>query len=150
MKKTAVTGLCLLPGHLDKLTPEREQRLHHFGESVLPDPTSFTQEIRRWKTFWSGRDNTTSICDTIHSMEKLLFPNIYFLLNYLLIVPVSAATVERANSAFKFIKTDRRSVMSSARMNALLCLFVHKDIKLDIDIIVNKFANKSNRKLMLV
>ena len=50
-----------------------------------------------------------------------------------LLAPVSSATVERANSALKFVKSDRRASTAEDRLNALLLLFVHRDIAVDIN-----------------
>ena len=53
-----------------------------------------------------------------------------------LLAPVSSATVERANSALKFVKSDRRASTAEDRLNALLLLFVHRDIAVDINELV--------------
>lgn len=53
-----------------------------------------------------------------------------------LLAPVSSATVERANSALKFVKSDRRASTGEDRLNALLLLFVHRDIAVDINELV--------------
>ena len=50
-----------------------------------------------------------------------------------LLAPVSSATVERANSALKFVNSDRRASTGEDRLNALLLLFVHRDIAVDIN-----------------
>ncbi len=65
------------------------------------------------------------------------YPNISTILHILSVTPVTLATTERANSALKFVKSDRRSVMGQDRLNSLLLLFVLKDIKLDYDSIVS-------------
>ena len=41
-------------------------------------------------------------------------------LKLLLVTPVTTASVERANSALGFVKSDHRSTMSEGRLNALL------------------------------
>jgi len=51
------------------------------------------------------------------------FPNVSSILRVALLAPVSSATVERANSALKFVKSDRRSAMGQERLNALLLLY---------------------------
>ena len=57
------------------------------------------------------------------------FPNIITSLHLLQVMPVSSASVKRANSALKFVKTDKRNKMGESRLNALLLLFLHKDIQ---------------------
>ena len=150
LQAAAVTGFCLLPANLLHLNQAREAVLLRFAEDRLPHPGTFSQELRRWKTFWERNDDRpTTITTTLFQTNPIMFPNIYAFLQFLLIIPVTVASVERANSAFKFIKTDRRSTMTNPRMNALLALFVHKDIKLNYDIIVTKFSNKCQRRMQL-
>ena len=69
----------------------------------------------------------------------------------LLLLPVTSATVERANSALGFIKSARRNAMVQDIMNALLLLVCHNDItnKLDLDKVVNRFAKASPRRMVL-
>jgi len=54
-------------------------------------------------------------------------------------IPVSTATAERAFSELKLIKTYLRSTMGEERLNALTQLYGHKDIKLEINDVLNEF-----------
>ena len=60
-----------------------------------------------------------------------MFPNIVRILSIILTTPVMSASVERANAALRYVKTDFPRTMSEDRFNALLLLHVHRDIKLD-------------------
>lgn len=60
--------------------------------------------------------------------------------------PVTSATVERGNSALAHIKTKHRSTMGQERFNALLLLFVHRDITVEPEEIL-KIFQASNRRL---
>ena len=64
--------------------------------------------------------------------------------------PVTTATVERSNSALAYIKTDLRSRMSADRLNDLVLLFVNKDIPLDYDAVIDLYASKHPRRMLLV
>ena len=57
-----------------------------------------------------------------------LYHNVYTILRLLLITPVTTATVERSKSLFRFVKNVYRSTIGEERLNALLLLFIHKDI----------------------
>ena len=46
--------------------------------------------------------------------------------------------VERANSSSRFFKNVYRSTMGEDRFNALMLLYVHKDIELNIDAIIDR------------
>ena len=83
------------------------------------------------------------------SGQEPMYPNIVQVLKLLLVTPVTAASVERANSTLDFIKSDRRSTMTEQRLNALLVLFVHKDIPVDFDKVITLYANKHARRMLL-
>ena len=60
-----------------------------------------------------------------------MFPNIYKVMSVLLTASATSALVERANITLRFIKTDYRSTISEDRFNALVLLYLHRDVKLD-------------------
>ena len=64
------------------------------------------------------------------------------MLHLLLLTPVTSASVERENSALKFVKSDRCNGMGEGRPNALLLLFMHKDISIEVEEVVNIFAKR--------
>ena len=72
---------------------------------------------------------------------------IWMILTILLVPPV--ATVERSNSALAYVKTELHSTMGKGRLNGLIMLFVHKDIPLDYDAVIDLFARKSPRRMLL-
>ena len=53
---------------------------------------------------------------------------------------------ERVNSALGFVKSDHRSTMSEGRLNALLRLYVRKDI---FEEVVTAYGNKHPRRMLL-
>ena len=61
----------------------------------------------------------------------------------------TSATVERANSALAYVKTELRSSMGEERLNDLILLYVHKDINLTYSEIVDRFAIKKPRLMKL-
>ena len=63
---------------------------------------------------------------------------------------MTSSTNERANSSLQFIINVMRSTMLAERLNSLLLLYVHKDIRLDYDDIVNDYARKNPRKMVLL
>ena len=86
----------------------------------------------------------------MEATNSLLYPNIARILHLLVIIPATSANVERANSALKIIKTDLRSTMPQARLNALVLLFCHKSVSLNIDAVVNRFAQAYPRRMLLL
>ena len=82
--------------------------------------------------------------------NERLFPNISRVLHIVLVISVTSANVERANSALKYVKTDLRSTMSQARLNALVLLFIHKAIPINLDAVVDRFARAHPRRMLLI
>ena len=58
-------------------------------------------------------------------------------LQLLLIIPVTSSGVERANSVLANIKTEARSTMRQDRLNARILLNIHKDIAIDIGMLID-------------
>ena len=81
---------------------------------------------------------------------EVMFRNIKKALSIVLTISATNASVERVNSALLFIKTDYRSTMSEDRFNTLVLLCGHWDIKLDYNHIIQIFANKCPRRLLLI
>ena len=103
---------------------------------------SFIQEVRLWKRQWSADDNKpTSLQSTFQNKDcdPNFFPNIHRILCQMLLRPVTSAGVERANL---YIKNVYCSTMTEDRLNALILLFIHRDIKLDYDAIVDMYGNR--------
>ena len=67
-----------------------------------------------------------------------------------MLIPATAATAERVHSLLKVVKNDLRSTMSEDHMNALMLLYIHKDLSLNYDQNIDDFARKNPRKMLLV
>ena len=78
-----------------------------------------------------------------------MFPNIHRILYLLLVIPVTTAGLERANSAMKLVKTVLRSTMVQD-LNRLLLMFVHKDIKLDYSDIIDAYSRTHPSRMLFL
>ena len=151
LNKKAIQGLLLLPPNLTSLTEEKMVELHeHFYED-LPAAEAFKQEVKLWKQRWNYNSAPVphDLSETLEQVNSKAYPNIFTVLQLLLVVPVTAATVERGNSALKYVKTELRSTMGQNRLNSLILLYVHKDIALDYEAILSAFASKRPRRMLL-
>ena len=79
-----------------------------------------------------------------------MFPNIKNLISILLTASAASASAQKVYSALFFIKTDYRSAMSEVYFNALVLLYVHWDIKLDYNRIIQMYANRYPRRLVSI
>ena len=62
---------------------------------------------------------------------------------------VTTYSVERANLSLHFVKSHFRSSMTKDRLDALALLFIHKEIKININAIIDMHANKQSRLMSL-
>ena len=117
----------------------------------MPRPLFFQQEIRLWKRYWEDTTNEkpATLQATFDEINPLRFENIHYILHCLLIVSVTSATVERAHSSLKHIKTVKRSTMGQDRLNALMLMYVHRDIPINFEKIIDEFASSNPRRMLL-
>ena len=113
----------LVPECLKNFSGEYEDAILTFYKDDQPNPSSFQQEVRLLNRHWSKtQDLPNSISETLKRISsdniEPLFSNITRILSILLTSAATSATVERANSALRYVKTDFRSMMSEERFNA--------------------------------
>ena len=131
---SVVRALSLIPRHIDQTQDDSVYELFNYYKDDLPSPESFRQELRIWKALWNNKpDKLDNITSTITDPRacSTMFPNKTKILNLLLLTSVTSSSTERANSSLKLIKNVMKSTMGEDRLNALLLLYVHRDIKLD-------------------
>ena len=151
VNKVAIKGFGLIPSNLSQLSNSSINEFTTFFQEDLPCVQSIEQEILMWKMRWQSIDKKPdTIQRTLEEMNEHLYPNIATILRILLLIPVTSASVERSNSSLKFIKTPLRATMGEERLNALMLLFVHKDIHIDINKIIDLFANRHPRRMLLI
>ena len=72
------------------------------------------------------------------------------MLHLLLLTPVTlTASVEKADSALKFVKSDGSNRMGEERLNALILRFMHNDMSIEVEKVVNIFVRRKPRRLLL-
>ena len=98
----------------------------------------------------SSAEKPATLQETLKVCSSSLYPNTHTILRLLLITPVTSATVERSNSSLRFVKNVYRSTMGEERLNALLLLFVHKDIPLEYGAIVDDYARSDQRRMSFI
>lgn len=88
-----------------------------------------------------------SLRSTVQQTDSKFYPNISTILGLLFLMSVSAASVERSHSRLKGVKTKKRSVMSKDRLS--LMLYVHRDLQLDNDKIMDIYVSNHPGRLQL-
>ena len=124
--------------------------IFQFFEWALPSPQTFNQELGVWKQMWHDVvDDAPDILQTsLAACEQKLFPNIFRCLYLLMVVPVSTAATEHSHSELQIVKTKLQSTMGQQRLNALMLLYIHKDIQINYPKIIDIYANRYPRRML--
>ncbi|XP_025192851.1 52 kDa repressor of the inhibitor of the protein kinase-like [Melanaphis sacchari] len=102
-------------------------------------------EIQLWKRKWSNKpekDQPNSAIEAYIKCNFEYFPNISFLLKLLATLPVSTSTPERTFSTMKRLKNYLRNSTGQERLTGLALLSVHKQIHIDPDEVIDRFAKE--------
>lgn len=155
LEKQAVRALSLIPSNVADIETETAEAMLDYYRDDLPSPDSFQQELKLWQHMWGNiavgeRPNTLSDALADSKSCRIMYPNVTKIIHLLLLTSVTSCTVERANSSLRHVKSCFRGAMSEDRFNALVLLFVHKDIQLDIDAVINMYARRHPRRMILV
>ena len=77
--------------------------------------------------------------------DPAFFSNVSVLLTVLATLPVTTCSAERSFSVLRLLKTYLRSRMGEERLTGLALMYVHSDLKIDLDDIINRFSQKNRR-----
>jgi hypothetical protein len=79
--------------------------------------------------------------------RHIVFPLVYRIIELALLLPVATATVERAFSAMKIIKTELRNKLTDDWLNDLMVCYIEREIYkwLDLEQIKKAFQSQKNR-----
>jgi hypothetical protein len=110
---------------------------------------TFIIHVRRLEEFKVCYD-LASLSKTIYRLERhIIFPLVYRLIELALILPVATATVERAFSNIKIIKTELRNKMTDGWLNDLMVCYIEREIfkGLDLQQIKKAFQKKKDMQM---
>ena len=141
--------------HPSRITQAEFDDLLKFYEDDLPSSRAFTAELDLWQNYWCS-ERCLAIAEKLNtpekalkSMEKDLYPNVYVLLVLAATIPVTSCECERSISMLRLIKTPLRSTMTQERLNGLAMMQYNHHIPLEADEVIEEFAIRHPRKLLL-
>ena len=133
--------------------PEIDAILDFYGED-MPASESFVQELKSWQHMWNSVEDAkpSTLSQTLMDDRvcPVMYPNITKIMSLFLLTSVTTSDVERANSSLRYIKNSFRSTMGQDRFNALILLYIHKDIALDVHKIIDMYAQRHPRRMTLL
>ncbi|XP_062224632.1 uncharacterized protein LOC133923227 [Phragmites australis] len=108
---------------------------------------TFIVHVRRLEEFRICHDLASLAKKMVELERHIVFPSVYRLIELALLLPVATASVERAFSAMKIIKTELRNKMSDAWCNDLMVCYIERGIfkGLDFGKIKKEFQKKGRR-----
>lgn len=104
----------------------------------------------KWQAWQRSQDIPQSISDLILNCDIDMYPNIRKFLCIMATLPVSVATAERSFSTLRRIKLWLRSSMVEDRLTGLALLHVHKNVPIDVNDVITRFARRRKRKIDFV
>ncbi|CAB3996966.1 52 kDa repressor of the inhibitor of the kinase-like [Paramuricea clavata] len=118
----------------------------------LPDLDFLECELWMWRLkFCNLTDHLpTSLEELFPYADRLSFPNILTAMRIFGTIPVTSCSCERSISTLRRLKTFMRSTMGEKRLKALVLLNIHHKIKLDVEKVIDRFALKHPRRMLLV
>ena len=127
---------------------------NHYKDD-MPLFCNINTELHIWMQYWSSRPSDKlpkKLSDTLEATVHMdtTFPAICQLLKVLATIPITTCQCERCISRLRIIKTYMRSTMTEERLNGLALLSIHRDIDLNMDDIINRFARKNERRMSLI
>lgn len=125
---------------------------YFFNEPVDYLERILAAEFELWKYKWEREPNIgpRTVLQLLKGSSQNIYPTIHFLLNVLVTLPVSIACAERSFSILRLIKSWLRTTMSEDRLNGLALLYMHRDVELNIDTIIDIYATTRKHRLELI
>lgn len=155
----------LLPEHILRTTNinnkgesnERICEVIKLYKNILPNEAEMYVhgEMCLWRAKWirevkeGGAEIPLDLIDVLKACDGELYPNIRELLKVLITLPVSVASAERSFSSLKLVKSWLRTRMVEERLNGLCLLYIHRDIPVDVDKVLERFVKGGKRRMQL-
>jgi hypothetical protein len=94
---------------------------------------TYILHVRRHAAFANYKDIESLSQKIVETEKHLLFPLVYKLIELALMVPVSTATVERAFSCMKTIKSKSRNRIADDWFNNLMICYIERELFNSLD-----------------
>lgn len=105
-------------------------------------------EFKQWRKNCEGTEQKT-LLETLRMCNFAVFPVVHDLLIIAVLVPVSTATPERTFSALRLMKTFLRNRTKEERLNGLALMYFNGDFPINIENVIDRFADLKQRRLIL-
>lgn len=99
-------------------------------------------EFEQWKDFCLRMPANNRPQTPLEALDIIptRYVNIKRLLTIFTTLPVTTCTVERAFSTLKILKNYLRNSMTDERLTGLALMYIHPEIEIDIETVIDRFA----------
>lgn len=142
-------GLSIIPSALLTNNLQWKQNIQDFPNHYIqdmPNIAGIRAELTLWERKWNdaqarGDEIPDKISSAFKFVDKQSHPNIYFILQLLATLPITSASCERSISSLRNLKNYLRSTMVQDRLNELAMMHTHREKAIDLDKVIDLFAN---------
>ena len=150
-------GFSVIPSILLATDPIWKDNVREFCDHYrqdIPNYAGLPAELLLWERMWKEKkdrreDIPDSISATLEQIDKDAYLNIHTMLQILITIPISSASCERSISTLRNLKTYLRNTMVQDRRNGLALMHAHREMELDLEKIVDLFANLHPRRMRM-
>ena len=136
----------LLPGYIEKYEFRDIEEIVTFYQNCCPYLNIEVRgEYDRWLLKWKKIAKIKRpICpvEALAECDQDFYPAINSYLKIYCCLPTTTASSERTFSTLKYFKNYLRSTISEERLNGLARLYIHKDIEVNIEEVIDTFSLK--------
>ena len=108
-------------------------------------------ELSMWEDHCLAIEGTPpeTLSTLLPTIGRATFPNIHTAMQILATLPVTTCSCERSISVLRRLKTYLRNSIAQNRLNGLALLHVHREIQLDVQEVIDRFAIRHPRRMKL-
>ena len=116
----------------------------------LPSAETLDTELNIWKQqFVSNSTPPSTLKDTLKICDRDRFPNIFVLLQIACTLPITSCSCEHGASSLRHLRMYMRASMIENRLTGLALMHIHYAKTVDLDKVIEEFANKHHREMKL-
>jgi len=116
----------------------------------IPSAETLDTELNIWKQqFVSNSTPPSTLKDTLNICDRDRFPNIFVLLQIACTLPITSCSCEHGASSLRRLRMYMRASMIENRLTGLALMHIHYAKTVDLDKVIEEFANKHPRKMKL-
>ncbi|XP_016664821.2 52 kDa repressor of the inhibitor of the protein kinase-like [Acyrthosiphon pisum] len=139
--------------NINQLVNQISEAVKHFSCFTNICDSTLNSELELWFIKWKrliSEGNGVSMMLALNECSSDIYPTVKQLLITIYTLPVSVASAERSFSTLRRLKTWLRSRMGEERLTGLALLHIHRDIQLNVEDIIDRFAKEKKRCIDLI